>query len=99
MLDFSRRCSLAIALAIAFFAGGFASAATPRRKSPKPKTPAKAPAVPNGARRKPDQPPGPEKPYTGPPPTAVAHPVRTPPLKKMKVIPPPARGEDEDLFE
>ena len=32
-------------------------------------------------------------PYGGPPAGVPAHPVKTPPLKKMKMIPPPKRGE------
>src|SRR5438270_2636433 len=38
-------------------------------------------------------------PYAGPPPVSVAHPVHTPPLRKMPIVPPPFRGEDAERFE
>src|SRR5690349_14700388 len=53
--------------------------------------------IPNSGHHKPVTPPAVHAPYTGPPPVAVVHAVRTPPLRKMKVIPPPFRGEGEDV--
>src|SRR5205085_11721644 len=38
-------------------------------------------------------------PYAGPPPVANAHAVKTPPLRKMPVIPPPKRGESVERRE
>jgi hypothetical protein len=38
-------------------------------------------------------------PYAGPPPFSIVHPVHTPPLRTMPIIPPPFRGEDEEKFE
>jgi hypothetical protein len=96
MSTFSRNSLLALAVLIPCL--GNASAATaPLRPVPKTKTAAKAPAVPNGTRHAPV--PIVQAPYTGAPPVAVANAVRTPPLRKMKVIPPPFRREDDDRFE
>ncbi|HSY50310.1 MAG TPA: IPT/TIG domain-containing protein [Thermoanaerobaculia bacterium] len=82
-----------LALAIVYPCFGNASASP----APRPKTAAKAPAVPNGTRHAPI--PVVQTPYAGAPPVAIANAVRTPPLSKMKVIPPPFHREDEDRFE
>jgi len=92
-----RRGSL-LALAILFLSGSAFAWPQVFRNIRKPKTEAKSPAIPNGVHH----PPVPslvEMPYAGPPPVAVAHAVRTPPLRKMKLIPPPFRGEDADRVE
>jgi hypothetical protein len=96
MSTLSRNILLALAVVIPCFGNAYALPA-PRRPVPKAKTVAKGTDVPNGTRHAPV--PIVQAPYTGAPPLAVANAVRTPPLSKMKVIPPPFRGEDEDRFE
>src|SRR5256885_16499375 len=91
----SRRSLLAFAAVILCFGSASALPVPSRRDVPKPKP---AAAVPGGAHHAPVPPPAVRPPYDGPPPMAVAHAVRTPPLRKMKVIPPPFRsGEDESV--
>ncbi|HEV2721585.1 MAG TPA: IPT/TIG domain-containing protein [Thermoanaerobaculia bacterium] len=54
-----------------------------------------SPADAEGIRREKRTAPLRVEPYQGPPPTVTVHPVRTPPLSKMPIIPPPFRGEKE----
>src|SRR5438132_1571844 len=94
-----RHFLLALAVLIPCFASASASPAPRLRDVPKTKTAAKPPAVPTGVHHAPIPPPTARPPYAGPPPVAVAHAVRTPPLRKMKMIPPPFRGEEDERTE
>src|SRR5258705_11500021 len=92
----SRRVLFAFFVLIVCFGSASASPAPRRRDVPKTsKKAAKAPGVPDGAHHAPILPPAARPPYAGPPPVAVAHAVRTPPLRKMKLIPPPFRSGEE----
>ena len=107
MLVFCRRFLLALTILIFTAGGAFAWPAPGPRLVPKAKpkatdqpaaTSATSPNVPIGKRR-PPTPPSANPPYAGPPPVATVHAVRTPPLRTMRVIPPPFRGEDDEMFE
>src|SRR6266498_279136 len=104
MLVFRRRSLLALSILIFTAGGAFAWPAPGLRLIPKTKpkatdqSAATSPNVPIGKRR-PPTPPSANPPYAGPPPVATVHAVRTPPLRKMPIIPPPFRGEDDEMFE
>src|SRR5437870_3685397 len=55
--------------------------------------------APTGVDTRAQRPPVVDVPYAGPPPESIAHPVHTPPLRDMRIIPPPQRGEDKEKFE
>src|SRR6266581_517890 len=99
---FSRRFLLALTVLVFTAGGAFAWPAPGPRLKPKVKPKATArpasPDIPIGIRPA-QKPPLSTAPYAGPPPVALAHAVRTPPLRKMPVIPPPRRGDDLERFE
>src|SRR5436305_4367562 len=96
-----RRSVLAFSIFI-FLAGSALAWPGPYRLRPKVKPKAQpqsaSPDIPIGIRPA-QKPPISAAPYAGPPPLAIAHPVRTPPLRKMPIIPPPRRGDDLERFE
>src|SRR6266542_3915805 len=107
MLVFRRRSLLALSILIFTAGGAFAWPAPGPRLKPKAKPKATAqpaspqpasPDIPIGIRPAP-KPPLSTAPYAGPPPVSLAHAVRTPPLRKMPIIPPPRRGADLERFE
>jgi IPT/TIG domain/Dockerin type I domain len=91
-----RRFLSAVSILFFFMTGSALAWPSPGRLKPKKSG---APAIPIGV-RPPEKGHFPTGPYTGPPPVALVHAVRTPPLRTMKVIPPPRRGDDlEEKFE
>src|SRR4029079_17103337 len=94
MPAFARR-SLFITSILLFMTGS--AVAWPAQWRRKPKTPP-APSSPSAIRPA-ERGPFPTAPYAGPPPMALVHAVRTPPLRTMKVIPPPRRGDELEKFE
>src|ERR1043166_4744915 len=91
---FARRFLFAVSI-LFFIAGSALAWPSPGRI--KRKKPA-APSIPIGVRPA-EKGPFPTGPYAGPPPVALVHAVRTPPLRKMPVIPPPHRGDVVEKLE
>ena len=94
MPAFARRSLFITSILLIVMTGSAVAWPSPGRI--KPKKPA-APSIPIGVGHA--KGPIPTAPYAGPPPMALVHAVRTPPLRTMKVIPPPRRGDDLEKFE